>query len=128
METLKTEEQLNNLIKEENVIALFSADWCPDCRVIEPILPEIENDYPMFTFVLIDRDQFIDLCQANDIFGIPSFIAFKNGQEVGRFVSKDRKTKEEIIAFIESLGKEVIHNENDDFENEKNDRRPFTES
>lgn len=103
MEILKTEEQLNNLIKEENVIALFSADWCPDCRVIEPILPEIENDHPTFTFVLIDRDQFIDLCQAYDIFGIPSFIAFKNGQEAGRFVSKDRKTKEEIIAFIESI-------------------------
>lgn len=103
MKTLETEEQLNDLIKEGNVIALFSADWCPDCRVIEPILPEIENDYPTYTFVLIDRDQFIDLCQANDIFGIPSFIAFKKGGEVGRFVSKDRKTKEEIIEFIENL-------------------------
>lgn len=103
MKTLKTEEQLNELIKKDNVIALFSADWCPDCRVIEPILPEIENEYPTYTFVLIDRDQFIDICQANDVFGIPSFIAFKNGQEKGRFVSKDRKTKEEIIRFIESL-------------------------
>ncbi|WP_404453694.1 thioredoxin family protein [Virgibacillus necropolis] len=103
METLKTEEQLNNWIKEENVIALFSADWCPDCRIIEPVLPEIEKTFPTYKFVLIDRDQFIEICQDNDIFGIPSFLAFKNGQEVGRFVSKDRKSKEEIIEFIEGL-------------------------
>lgn len=103
MEHLKTEEQFNNWIKEENVLALFSADWCPDCRVIEPILPEIEKAYPTYKFVLIDRDQFIELCQAYDVFGIPSFLAFKNGEEVGRFVSKDRKTKEEVIDFIEGL-------------------------
>ncbi|MFZ3580103.1 thioredoxin family protein [Virgibacillus sp. DJP39] len=103
METLKTKEQLDSLIKNDNIIALFSADWCPDCRVIEPTLPEIENEFPTYKFVLIDRDQFIEVCQDYDVFGIPSFIAFKNGQEAGRFVSKDRKTKEEIIKFIQGV-------------------------
>jgi hypothetical protein len=37
------------------------------------------------------------------VFGIPSFVAFKNGQEAGRFVSKDRKTQEEIEEFLTSL-------------------------
>lgn len=103
MEILKSEEQFTSLVSEENVIALFTADWCPDCKVIEPILPEIENAYPAYKFVLIDRDQFIELCQAYDVFGIPSFIAFKNGKEADRFVNKNRKTKEEIISFIEGL-------------------------
>lgn len=103
MKTLETSEQLNKYIENGPVITLFTADWCPDCRAIEPVLPEIEEAYPAYTFVLIDRDQFIKICQEYDVFGIPSFIAFKNGKEVGRFVSKDRKTKEEIVTFIDGL-------------------------
>jgi hypothetical protein len=37
------------------------------------------------------------------VFGIPSFIAFENGEEIGRFVNKDRKTKEQVEKFIDSL-------------------------
>ncbi|MFD1362293.1 thioredoxin family protein [Lentibacillus salinarum] len=103
MKTLKSEQQLNDLIKTENVVTVFSADWCPDCRVIEPVLPEIEEAYPDFTFIEVDRDQFIDLCQTYDVFGIPSFIAFKDGKEAGRFVSKDRKSKDEITAFMDEV-------------------------
>ncbi|WP_163971685.1 thioredoxin family protein [Oceanobacillus halotolerans] len=103
MRTLEVRDQFDTIINEENVLAIFSADWCPDCRVIEPILPELDNAYTDFTFLLIDRDQFIDICQDYDVFGIPSFIAFKNGKEVGRFVIKDRKTKEEIEEFMEGL-------------------------
>nr|WP_225941949.1 thioredoxin family protein [Sporosarcina limicola] len=88
---------------EERTIFMFSADWCPDCRVIEPILPRIEADYPEYNFLYVDRDEFIDLCGELDIFGIPSFIAFHNGVEAGRFVSKDRKSQEEIEKFIDGL-------------------------
>ncbi|SDQ41930.1 Thioredoxin [Virgibacillus subterraneus] len=103
MKTLETVNEFNDLINKDNIIALFSADWCPDCRVIEPVLPEIEQVFPEYTFILIDRDQFIEICQQYDVFGIPSFIAFKDGKEAGRFVSKDRKTKDEIIEFIEGV-------------------------
>lgn len=105
MQQLETKEQFNLLKDNENVIFIFSAGWCPDCRVIEPILPEIEEKYAEFTFVEVNRDDFIEICQENDIFGIPSFLAFMNGTEAGRFVSKDRKTKEEIIQFIDSFAK-----------------------
>ena len=33
-----------------------------------------------------------------------SFVVIENGQELGRLVNKDRKTKEEISAFLTSLG------------------------
>ncbi|WP_409302240.1 thioredoxin family protein [Peribacillus sp. SCS-155] len=103
MKQLDTINQFEELKNQGKHIFLFSADWCPDCRVIEPILPEIEEKYPEYRFVYVDRDQFIDLCAENDIFGIPSFLAYGDGKELGRFVSKDRKTKEEIESFIESL-------------------------
>ncbi|ASS95846.1 thioredoxin family protein [Peribacillus simplex] len=103
MENLQTVEQYDALKNEGKHIFLFSATWCGDCRVIEPIIPEIETKFPDFTFIYVDRDEFIDVCAANDVFGIPSFIAYDNGKELGRFVSKDRKTQEQIEEFIQSL-------------------------
>lgn len=100
---LTSKEQFNELKNSESAIFMFSAGWCPDCRVIEPILPQIEADYPAHEFVEVNRDDFIDICQEYDIYGIPSFLAFSGGQETGRFVSKDRKTDEEIRRFIDSL-------------------------
>ncbi|MFC3040154.1 thioredoxin family protein [Virgibacillus xinjiangensis] len=103
MLTLESTTQFEELKNQGKVIMLFTAGWCPDCRVIEPELPEIEKEYPDYTFVEVNRDEFIELCQEYDIFGIPSFLAFRQGEETGRFVSKDRKTKEQIKQFIDGL-------------------------
>ena len=103
MKQLQSMDEYRQMMENGKYIFMFSADWCPDCRVIEPILPEIEEKYNQYTFIYVDRDQFIDLCSELDIFGIPSFLAFEDGKELGRFVSKDRKTKAEIESFIESL-------------------------
>lgn len=105
MRTLTSIEQFNELAESEPVVFMFTADWCPDCRVIEPILPEIEEAHTEFTFVSVDRDEFIDLCIEKNIYGIPSFLAYTNGTEAGRFVSKDRKTKEEIENFLNALAR-----------------------
>ncbi|KQL53268.1 thioredoxin [Heyndrickxia shackletonii] len=103
MEKLTSVEQFHELTKKGKHIFMFSADWCPDCRFIEPVLPELEEEFSDYTFVYVDRDQFIDLCGELSIFGIPSFLAYQDGKELGRFVSKDRKTKEEIENFINGL-------------------------
>lgn len=103
MKMLESVEQFETMKNNGKHIFMFSANWCPDCRVIEPVLPEIEEKYSEYQFVHVDRDQFIDLCISLDVFGIPSFIAFADGNELGRFVSKDRKTQEEIEQFIEGL-------------------------
>jgi thiol-disulfide isomerase/thioredoxin len=103
MKKLESTEQFNEMRSSGKHIFMFSADWCPDCRVIEPVLPEIEAKFSDYNFVYVDRDQFIDLCIEQDVFGIPSFIGYRDGQELGRFVSKDRKTQEEIENFIQTL-------------------------
>jgi thiol-disulfide isomerase/thioredoxin len=103
LKNLESMEQFEQLRENGKTIFMFSAGWCPDCRIIEPILPEIEEKFTDYTFVHIDRDEHIELCQQLDIFGIPSFVAFESGRELGRFVSKDRKTQEEIEEFITGL-------------------------
>ena len=80
MKNLETVEQFNELRNNGKHIFMFSADWCGDCRFIDPFLPDIEANYNEYTFVHIDRDQFIDLCVELNVFGIPSFIAFEEGR------------------------------------------------
>ncbi|MBO9131233.1 thioredoxin family protein [Bacillus sp. 165] len=103
MKKIESVEQFHEIKQEENVIFLFSADWCPDCRFIDPFMPEVIEKYKDCSFYYIDRDKFIDLCIELDVFGIPSFIAYNKGSEIGRYVNKDRKTQEEIEEFIENL-------------------------
>ncbi|WP_026690703.1 thioredoxin family protein [Alteribacter aurantiacus] len=101
MISIQTTEQFEEVKQEDGAVIMFTAGWCPDCVVIEPALPEIEETFSHLSFYKMDRDTFIEQCQELEIFGIPSFLFFKNGKEVDRFVSKDRKTPEEIKQFIE---------------------------
>ncbi len=94
---------LKNEISEGKYMLFFTADWCPDCRFIKPAMPEIESKYSDYTFLTVDRDENLDLAGELNIMGIPSFIAYDNGKEIGRFSNPDRKTKVEVENFIDSL-------------------------
>lgn len=89
--------------KNGKYMLFFEATWCSDCRFIKPFMPQIEKDYPDYQFIKVDRDEYMDLAKKMGIMGIPSFVAYKDGKEIGRFVNKDRKTKEQVEKFIDSL-------------------------
>jgi thiol-disulfide isomerase/thioredoxin len=103
MEKIQSTEQLEEIKNSENAVLLFSAQWCGDCRFLEMFLPEIIKENKDYTFYYVDREQFIDVCISLDIYGIPSFIVFNKGEEIGRFVSKNRKTKEEVNEFLAGI-------------------------
>ncbi|WP_163653400.1 thioredoxin family protein [Listeria sp. PSOL-1] len=103
MKNLETVEQFKKIKAQGKNVFMFSADWCGDCLFIKPAIPEIEQENQDFNFYLVDRDAFIDLCSELAIFGIPSFVAFDDDEEIGRFVSKERKTKEQINDFLAAL-------------------------
>ena len=97
------EDQLIETIGNGKVVLFFTADCCPDCRFIKPAMPEIEQDFSDYTFYEVDRDENIDLAAELNVFGIPSFIVYDNGKEIGRFVNKDRKTKQQVEDFLNNL-------------------------
>ena len=53
------EEMATYLEKPEKSGFLFYGNWCPDCQFIYPVMPEIEAENPEFTFVRVDRDDFM---------------------------------------------------------------------
>ncbi|WP_058302385.1 thioredoxin family protein [Gorillibacterium timonense] len=90
------------IAEEKPTVAVFKAVWCGDCHFIDPFMSEVEVKYgDRITFVHVDRDELPDLCSELNILGIPSFITFKKGEELTRFVSKLRKTREEIEEFLD---------------------------
>lgn len=100
----KTYEELAATIEGAGkTVLFFTADWCPDCQFIYPVMPDIVAEHQDMTFVRVNRDDFMEVAQKWDIFGIPSFIVLENGQEIGRFVDKNRKTKTEINSFLAGL-------------------------
>ncbi len=105
MEKLATmdEEQLLQTISEGQYVLFFSANWCPDCQFIKPAMPEIERDFPDFKFLAVDRDDNLSLAADLNIFGIPSFVVYCDGKEIGRLVNKDRKTKQQVEDFLNDL-------------------------
>ena len=106
MNELKDLTQLEEIKQNEGIsVAVFSADWCPDCRFIEPFMPELIKKYPQHALWYSDRDAWMQICADLGVMGIPSFVAFQHGQELGRFVSKNRKTQAEIDEFLASLQK-----------------------
>ena len=97
------EDELLKKISKGKYVLFFDADWCPDCHFIKPAMPEIERDFSEYTFIEVDRDENIDLAAELNIFGIPSFVVYNDGQEIGRFVNKDRKTKQQVEDFLNDL-------------------------
>ena len=95
-------EEYNEAIKGKGIL-VFSTNWCPDCHFLKTYIDDLVADNKDWDFYYIDRDEMVDLCIDLDILGIPSFIAYKDGKEVSRFVSKLRKTQEEVQAFIDAI-------------------------
>src|SRR5690606_40031550 len=102
MKKLQNISEFKTLKNEGTHVFYFTAGWCPDCTFIEPFMPELEKEFPEFTFVETDRDQFIDLCRDLDIFEFPGFSFFLTEKEAGRLFSKVRRPREGVAAFLVS--------------------------
>lgn len=72
--------------KEGLVLVDFFANWCGPCRMIAPVLEELEEDIEKLTVVKVDVDQEGALAGKYGVQSIPNMIIFKDGQPVDRIV------------------------------------------
>ncbi|WNC17325.1 thioredoxin family protein [Brevibacillus brevis] len=103
MKEVKTEAEFEQAISgTKPVVVKFFTDWCPDCHRIDPFMPAVEEKYKAdLDMISVNRDTLPELSEKLDVFGIPSFIAFQQGKELVRFVSKLGKSREEIEHFLD---------------------------
>lgn len=93
-----TKENFQTEVEESDkqVLVCFVADWCKDCQNMEPVIEEIVNetsDYAKICKVNIDDQE--ELKEEYEIKFIPTFILFKDGQEVIRKLGE--MPKEELL-------------------------------
>ncbi|MDF2681352.1 MAG: thiol-disulfide isomerase [Brevibacillus sp.] len=102
MKEIKTQQEFDEaILSTKPVVAKFYVDWCPDCQHIETFMPSVEEAYKeKIDMIAVNRDHFPELLEKLDVFGIPSFIAFQEGKELIRFVSKLGKSQEEVEQFL----------------------------
>lgn len=102
MTDIHNEDEFEKALKNAGIqVMMFTAFWCPDCMYVKPFLPQIEDDFSNMNFYSLNRDECMDIAMRYDVMGIPSFICFKDGKEISRFVSTLRKTKEQIEHFLQ---------------------------
>lgn len=68
------------------VLVDFFAAWCGPCKMTSPIIDQLSEEEKNVKFVKIDVDQNGDLAGQYNVFSIPTFVVFKDGQVASQFV------------------------------------------
>ncbi len=67
------------------VVVDLWAPWCMPCRAMTPLVKKMEKQYAGQVDVWkINADESPDLLRALRVFGIPTMIVYRNGQEITR--------------------------------------------
>lgn len=95
-----TINNFNDIIKKnEYVLIDFWAPWCGPCQTMLPIFQKLSKKYGQkIIFARINIDQNKTIASTYEIYSIPSFILFNNGQPInGIFGAVSESRLEELI-------------------------------
>lgn len=76
------------------VLVDFGADWCPPCKMLEPIVDEIAAAYAgQMRVGSLNVDDYPELQQRYGIMGLPTLILFQGGEPVKFMVGYQPKQR-----------------------------------
>lgn len=77
---ISNENEFYELVKEGKPIVDFYADWCGPCKMLLPIIDEID-----FTDVIkVNVDEYPEIAKRFGVMSIPTLVFFANGLEQNR--------------------------------------------
>ncbi|MCP3685429.1 MAG: thioredoxin family protein [bacterium] len=79
------------------------ASWCAPCRAVEPIVDELSEIHQDVVFSKLNIEDGFDIANSLKIFSVPTFLFFKDGEEVGRIVNINMEDVRDVISEHVSL-------------------------
>lgn len=76
-------QEFNNLINEDLVLVDFYATWCGPCKMMGPVLEELENSRSV-KVVKIDVDKNEEIAKNYGVMSIPTLILFQKGKQLDK--------------------------------------------
>lgn len=68
------------------VLVKFTGAWCPPCRALQPTLDAIARDRRELVVLDVDVDASQTLAEKFGVRTIPTLLAFRDGQAIGKLV------------------------------------------
>ena len=76
------------------VLVDFTAGWCPPCKMIDPVVKQLAQDWDgKVKVVKLDADENPNILMQFGVLGIPTLILFKGGQIKERVTGYQPKEK-----------------------------------
>ena len=100
MTHIDSKEQFLNEIKKGLVIVDFFANWCSPCRMLIPVLEEIEEETNI-KVLKVNVDEQMELASEFHVSSIPFLVFYKDGKRVGEHLGYIPKPN--LLKTIEKL-------------------------
>ena len=100
---VETLQEFDTLIKKDAIVVDFLATWCGPCRMLAPIIEEIDKEgLVKCDFAKVDVDELGEAAARFGINSIPTLIIFKNGEPVQTLVGYRGK-----LQLVETINKVI---------------------
>ena len=81
------------------VLVDFWAAWCGPCKMLMPIIEEIAQSQDVIKVCKVNVDDESQLAMQYKVMTIPTLIAFKDGEVIGKLIGV--QSKEKILSLFE---------------------------
>jgi len=96
-----TDKEFQSVVGSKPVVlANFTATWCGPCQAIAPMVEQMAKAQPNVTFIKIDIDENQETPARFSVTAVPTFILFKNGQNVGEVKGANAQAIQALLSKV----------------------------
>ena len=104
MQQVQSEKEFMNQINSNQLtVEIFTTTWCPDCKRLDVFIDDIIAEHQDKQWYTIDKDEFPELAEKENVLGIPSLLVYKNGEKIAHLHSANAKTPDQVREFLDKL-------------------------